>query len=98
MLLLLVLVLLVPGSLWAMGTYEPVKLAIMQEKVLGLIKGGSTAPREEIKMDGCVEITGKDGQVIYRAIRRVERTVRFADGSEMTIIYSEPPEPNPQCP
>ncbi len=97
LLLLLVLVVLVPGALWAVGTYEPIKLAVMQEKVLSLIKGGSTTPREEVKMDGCVEIPQGD-QVIYRAVRRVERTVRFADGSEMQIIYSEPPEPNPQCP
>ena len=98
LLLLILLVVVIPGALWLVGTYEPVKLAAIQEQVLSVIKGGASSPKEEVVLDGCVEVPAGEGQVTYRAIRRVKRTVRFADGSQLEIVYSEPPEPNPQCP
>lgn len=100
LLLLLLLVVAVPGILWGVGTYEPVKLATFQEQVLGLVKGGVTPSQEQLEIEGCVLMPGsaEAGNPDYRAIRRTTRTVRFADGSTLTVIYGHPPEPNPQCP
>lgn len=87
-------VVVIPGILWFVGTYEPVKLSIVQEQVLGFLHGGIVNEGEQVTIDGCVEVQGRDG---LWAVRRVNRIVKFADGSSLSVIYSSPPERNPQC-
>ncbi len=93
---LIIIVVIIPLGLMGIGHYEPVKLVVVQEKLLGLMKGGVSAPQEEATVEGCVRVKGRDG---FWAVRRVTRTVRFRDGSELTTVYSEPPQKtSTQCP
>lgn len=93
---LIIVVIIIPLALIGIGKYEPVKLGIMHEQLLGLMKGGVIFSDEEVEVEGCEVVQGRDG---YWAVRRVTRTTRFVDGSTLTLIYSEPPEESgTQCP
>jgi hypothetical protein len=89
LLIIVLLVIFLPGSLVLVSFYEPVKPAMLQELILGVMHGGVSDAKEQVSVDGCVTIDGKPG---YWAVRRVTRTVRFRDGSRLVITYSEPPE------
>jgi hypothetical protein len=108
-LLILIVIIFFPIILLAVGKYEPTKLAIIQEQILGILHGGVSRPSESSEVDPCVVVPYQqrtpieNGVIIQqrqtmKAVRRFERTVRFGDGAEMTIIYSAPPENNPECP
>lgn len=93
---LIFVVVIIPLFLIGVGRYEPVKLGIVHEQLLGLMKGGATPTQEEVVVEGCAKLPHVDG---FWAVRRIKRTTWFADGSSLTLIYSEPPEPtNTQCP
>lgn len=96
LLFLIIVVIIIPLLLIGVGKYEPVKLGIAHEQILGLMKGGATPTQEEVLVDGCARIPNSDK---YWAVRRIKRTTWFADGSSLTMTYSEPPEPtNTSCP
>jgi hypothetical protein len=96
LLFLIIVVVVIPLALIGVGKYEPVKLGIMHEQLLGLMKGGAFGSSEEVEVEGCEQVKGLDG---YWAVRRVTRFTKFADGSTLTLIYSEPPEETgTECP
>lgn len=96
---LVIVVIVIPLGLIAVGKYEPLKLVIIQEQMLGLMKGGVSPAEEKEIVDGCVLVQVTKDAKDWRAVRRVERTVKFADGSQLKTIYSEPPQPTgTQCP
>jgi len=94
LLVLVFVVLVIPAALWFIGTYEPVKLGVVQEQVLGFLHGGIAAEDVQTRVDSCIEVQNRDGRW---AVRRTTRIVIFADGASMSTTISEPPERSPQC-
>lgn len=68
---------------------SPQSLSFVQEQSLGPLHGGIVDSSQEIYVDNCVPI---DGQIM--AVPRVRRTVRYDDGTELVIIFSERPYPS----
>ncbi len=94
---ILVLVIVVVGGLFVVAKLDPVKIGLLQEQTISVVKGGVLESNEESYIDACVEV--KIGNEVKRgAVRRIRRTTRYRDGSEMVITFSQPPEINPQCP
>lgn len=55
LLFVVLLIVLLGVGVWWVGNYEPVKLAALQEQVLGLVHGGVSAPQEKPPViDGCI--------------------------------------------
>ena len=86
LLLLFLSVLAISG----VGLFAPVRLALAQEQVLGLLHGGVVSSEEVSYVDGCVRIKGLEAA---QAIARVHRTTTFKDGTTLEIIFSERPVP-----
>jgi hypothetical protein len=97
LILLIFVVVVIPLFLIGVGKYEPAKLAIVHERLLGFMKRDvSPRTQEQVFVDGCVQIQGASG---YWAVRSIRRTTRYVDGSQLMTVYSEPPEPtSTQCP
>jgi hypothetical protein len=81
-LLLIVLVIALAGT----AVLSPQSLGFVQENVLGVLHGGIVDANEDIYVDNCVPINGQ-----IMAVPRVRRTVRYRDGTELVIIFSERP-------
>jgi hypothetical protein len=93
--ILIILVLLL-GMGWLFGTgyIAPMRLSILQEQIVGLAHGGIVAADEEVLVDNCVPVGGREG---LWNITRLRRIVFFADGSRLEFTYSSPPTENANC-
>ena len=91
-LLLVVLTLAVAGTL-AMGLFLPARLALVQERVVGVLHGGVAASEERTFVDACVQ--SAEGP---QAVTRTVRTTLFQDGTSIAVTFSSAPTPtNSQC-
>lgn len=92
-LIIFILVILGIVALFGIGIMAPQSLGVLQEQVLRPLHGGIASSTDEFYVDNCVPI---DGQIM--AVPRVRRTVRYGDGTELVIIFSERPHPSDaQC-
>ncbi len=64
----------------------PERLSIPQEQLMGVLRGGVVNTIDNQVLGDC---TGDPP----RAVPRTERVVQFADGSLITIVIYEPPQP-----
>jgi hypothetical protein len=93
--LLIILIVLLGGG-WLLGTgyMAPMRLSVLQEQVVGLAHGGVVGSDEEVLVDNCVPVRGREG---LWNITRLRRIVFFADGSRLEFTYSSPPSENANC-
>jgi hypothetical protein len=93
---LLLLVLLSAGTIGlGFGFFAPARLALFQERAIGLLHGGVAGSEEHTFIDACVSIPDADGA---QAVTRTVRTTNFGDGSSLSVTFSSPPSPtNSQC-
>jgi hypothetical protein len=93
--LLIILIVLLGGG-WLLGTgyIAPIRLSVLQEQIVGLTHGGIVGSDEEVLVDNCVQVGGREG--LWNITRR-HRIVFFADGSRLEFIYSSPPSENANC-
>jgi hypothetical protein len=92
---LLVLVLVVSTLTLGFGFFAPSKLALLQERAIGLLHGGIAGSEEHTFIDACAQIPDADGP---QAVTRTVRTTTFRDGTALTVTFSSPPTPtNMHC-
>jgi len=75
-------------ALGGLAVFAPTRLAIPQERVIGLFHGGIAGSVEETFVDGCVSVPGVDGA---RAVTRTRRITSFNDGTTIEVIFSGQP-------
>jgi hypothetical protein len=94
---LLLLMLIVFGALGLGGValFAPTRLSMAQEQVLGVVHGGIASAEERTYVDGCVATGGTDELF---AVARTRRTVIFADGTMLEVVFSGQPQPTNACP
>ena len=92
---LLLLFLIICLLLIGFGVFFPARLALVQERTLGLLHGGIVERTERTYVDACVQVQGADGP---QAVTRTVRTIAFGDGTSLAVIFSSAPTPtNTQC-
>ena len=93
---LLLVVLLSVGVIGlGFGFLAPAKLALFQERAIGLLHGGVASIEERTFIDACVSIPDSDGA---QAVTRTVRTTGFNDGTTLSVTFSSQPSPtNSQC-
>ena len=93
--LLLIMLLLAGLLLLGFGFFSPVRLALVQERALGLLHGGIAGSEERTYIDACVQAGGAAGP---QAVTRTVRTITFRDGASLSVIFNSSPTPtNSQC-
>jgi hypothetical protein len=93
----LLLVLLLSAGVIALGfsVFAPAKLALFQERVIGLLHGGVAGSEERTFIDACVSVPDAEDT---QAVTRTVRTTSFNDGTSLSVTFSSPPTPtNSQC-
>jgi hypothetical protein len=95
LLLTLLVVLMGALTLIGFGLFAPTKLALAQERTIGMLHGGIAAVSEQTYVDGCVTIEGRDGP---QAVTRTHRLVLFHDGTTFEVIFSGEPAQTNACP
>lgn len=95
-LLALLIVLLLIGVLATGVTFfVPARIALLQERMIGLLHGGVAASEERTFVDACVMVPGADTP---QAVTRTVRTTIFADGTSLSVTFNSSPTPtNSQC-
>jgi hypothetical protein len=77
------------------GFFAPAKLALFQERAIGLLHGGVADIQERTLIDACVNRPQDEGT---QAVTRTVRTTSFNDGTTLSVTFSSPPSPtNSQC-
>jgi hypothetical protein len=93
--LLLIVLLSASLALFGIGFFAPAKLAIVQERMIGVLHGGVAGIEERTFVDACVEAQGAEGP---QAVTRTTRTTVFLDGTSLSVTFSSVPTPtNSQC-
>ena len=93
--LLLIVLLSASMALLGIGFFAPAKLAVVQERLIGVLHGGVAGIEERTFVDACVEAQGAEGP---QAVTRTTRTTAFLDGTSLSVTYSSIPTPtNSQC-
>lgn len=93
----LLLVLLLSAIVIALGFgfFAPSKLALLQERAIGLLHGGVASSEERTFIDACVNVPDAEGT---QAVTRTVRTTTFRDGTALSVTFSSAPAPtNSQC-
>ena len=95
-LVLLLILLLIAGVLaLGFGFFAPARLALFQERAIGLLHGGVTSIEERTFIDACVSLPDTEDT---QAVTRTVRTTNFSDGTSLSITFSSSPTPtNSQC-
>jgi hypothetical protein len=91
------LIVLVSVSLAFLGTgfFAPAKLAIIQERMIGMLHGGVATIEEHTFVDACIEGQNAGSP---QAVTRTVRTTIFLDGTSLSVTFSSVPTPtNSQC-
>jgi hypothetical protein len=95
MALLLILLLSIGVCGIGFGFFAPAKLALMQERAIGLLHGGVAGSDERTFVDACVSLPDTDSA---QAVTRTVRTTTFRDGTSLSVTFSSAPTPtNSQC-
>src|SRR4051812_40196957 len=95
--IVLLLILLLSVGVIGLGFVflAPAKLALFQERAIGLLHGGVAGSEERTFIDACVNVPDADGP---QAVTRTVRTTSFRDGTSLSVTFSSPPSPtNSQC-
>src|SRR5690349_14192457 len=81
--LALLLVLLLSAGLIGLGVsfFAPTKLALLQERAIGMLHGGVANSEERTFIDACVSIPDAEGA---QAVTRTVRTTTFRDGTTLS--------------
>jgi hypothetical protein len=75
--------------------FMPARLALAQERVLGLLHNGIAESAERSYVDACVRIEGDDNTY---AVTRTVRTITYRDGTSLSVVFSSSPTPTiAQC-
>jgi hypothetical protein len=90
MALLLVLLLTTIVIALGFGFFAPAKLALFQERAIGLLHGGVTTIEERTFIDACVSVPDAEGT---QAVTRTVRTTSYNDGTSLSVTFSSPPTP-----
>lgn len=81
-------------ALGGVAIFMPARLALVQERLIGLVHGGIANVYEETYVDGCVSVDGADGP---RAITRTRRITSFGDGTTLEVVFSGQPALTNAC-
>lgn len=81
-------------ALGGVAIFLPARLALVQERLIGLVHGGIAGSYEETYVDGCVQLDGVDGA---RAITRTRRVTSFSDGTSLEVVFSGQPALTNAC-
>ena len=95
--LALLLVVLLSAGLIGLGFsfFAPTKLALLQERAIGMLHGGVADSEERTFIDACISIPDAEGT---QEVTRTVRTTSFSDGTTLSVTFSSPPSPtNSQC-
>jgi hypothetical protein len=93
----LLLILMLAAGVLTLGTgfLAPSKLALVQERAIGVLHGGVAGVEERTFIDACVQVPDAESP---QAVTRTVRTTIFNDGTSLTVTVSSPPAPtNSQC-
>ncbi|WP_298405664.1 hypothetical protein [uncultured Chloroflexus sp.] len=77
-------------SLIGLGFLQPVKLAIAQEFIIGVTRGGIRETIEATSVDSCIRVAGRDQ---LQSITRTRRVTTYNNGSVLELVFSDPPLP-----
>src|SRR5262245_37404063 len=77
---LLIVLLVATLAVSGIGFFAPAKLAVLQERMIGLLHGGVAGSEERAFVDACVQVQGADGP---QAVTRIVRTTIFRDGTSL---------------
>ncbi len=77
-------------SIIGVGLFKPVTLAIAQEFVVGVTRGGILKTEEETKVDSCIPDEKTNALV---SVTRTRRVTTYNNGSVLEITFSDPPIP-----
>jgi len=92
---LLIILLSASLALLGVGFFAPAKLAVIQERMIGMLHGGVARIEEHTFVDACIEAQDTEGP---QAVTRTIRTTVFRDGTSLTVAFSSIPTPtNSQC-
>jgi hypothetical protein len=93
--LLLIILLSSQVTMLGVGFFAPAKLAVVQERIIGLLHGGIARSEEHTFVDACIEGQGAEGP---QAVTRTIRTAVFLDGTSLSVSFSTIPTPtNSRC-
>ncbi len=93
--LLLIVLLSASLALLGIGFFAPAKLAVVQERVIGVLHGGVVGSEEHTFVDACIEAQDAAGP---QAVTRTIRTTVFLDGTSLSVTFSSIPRPtNSRC-
>lgn len=91
--ILLVALALAIAATLGMGIFVPARLALVQERVVGVLHGGVASSSEATFVDACVQSAAGP-----QAVTRTVRTTIFQDGTSIAVTFSSAPTPtNSQC-
>ncbi len=77
-------------SLLGLGFLQPVKLAVAQEFIIGVTRGGIRETIEVTSVDSCIRVAGSDQ---LQSITRTRRVTTYNNGAILEIVFSDPPLP-----
>lgn len=77
-------------SLLGLGFLQPVKLAVAQEFIIGITRGGVRETIEVTSVDSCIRVAGSDQ---LQSITRTRRVTTYNNGAILEIVFSDPPLP-----
>lgn len=77
-------------GLLGVGFLQPVKLAIVQEYIIGFTRGGIRETVETTSVDSCIRIAGSNELV---SIPRTRRVTTYNNGTVLEITFSDQPLP-----
>ena len=82
-------------ALVGIGFFAPAKLAMIQERMIGMLHGGVAMVEEHTFVDACIEEQSAGGP---QAVTRTVRTTVFLDGTSFSVTFSSIPTPtNSRC-
>ncbi|WP_322512665.1 hypothetical protein [Chloroflexus sp.] len=77
-------------SLLGLGFLQPAKLAVAQEFIIGITRGGIRETIETTSVDSCIRVAGSDQ---LQSITRTRRVTTYNNGAVLELTYSDPPLP-----
>ncbi len=77
-------------SLLGFGFLQPVQLAVVQEFVIGIPRGGIRETVQTTSVDSCIRVAGSNE---LQSITRTRRITTYNNGAVLELTFSDPPLP-----
>ncbi|WP_298815178.1 hypothetical protein [Chloroflexus sp.] len=77
-------------SLLGLGFLQPLRLAIAQEYIIGITRGGIRETVQTTSVDSCIRVAGSNE---LQSVTRTRRVTTYNNGAVLELIFSDPPLP-----